>query len=89
MSAFVPVVGAVISALFVRFANYHWIFYFVAIMSVPCALIALLLIPDEETAGEAASHREKLRKLDLIGVTFLTGKLHLLRAKSMLAKHVL
>ena len=76
------VFGTMISAIFVEFADYRWIFWLTAIVGVPAALVCIALIPSREdkqqTAntedGKPSSRLTNLRKLDLVGVTSLTGK---------------
>lgn len=66
--------GAIIGALFVQFTTYHWIFYFITILAVPSAIVCILLIPGQEhTDADNLSPGEKLRNLDMVGVTTLTG----------------
>ncbi|OBZ65921.1 hypothetical protein A0H81_14087 [Grifola frondosa] len=70
------VFGAVISALFVQFASYHWVFFFVTILAVPAAAACILLIPPQTKAENARlSTSAKVKKLDLVGVTILTAAL--------------
>lgn len=66
--------GSVISALFVQLATYHWIFWFITIMSLPFALLLFLLTSndDEDVGKHLQSHKQKLKNLDLTGVTLLT-----------------
>ncbi|GBE80918.1 major facilitator superfamily domain-containing protein [Sparassis latifolia] len=68
--------GAIISALFVDFANFHWIFYFVTILAVPSAVACIVLIPPQDKSeSDNLTAKEKLRNLDLVGVGVLTAAL--------------
>jgi len=71
------VLGAIISALFIQFANYHWIFYFTALLAIPAALLCILVIPSQPDVPEEkrVSVAAKLKYLDLIGVSILTAAL--------------
>ena len=70
-----------ISALFVEFADYRWIFWFTTIVGIPAALLCVVLIPsqdqDQVPVGDVAENVKerfaKLRRLDLVGVIGLTG----------------
>lgn len=68
------VLGAIISGLFVQFASYRWVFYFVAIIALPSAVVCLAFIPNQHgEPSQSLSQRDKLRNLDIVGVTLLTG----------------
>lgn len=70
------VLGAIISALFVQYANFHWIFYFVTIIAVPSAAACIFLIPpQEQSEADQLTFREKFRNLDVVGVSVLTAAL--------------
>ncbi|KAI0666963.1 MFS general substrate transporter [Trametes maxima] len=75
------VFGTMISAVFIQFASYRWVFFFTTIVGVPAAVVCLLLVPPAQDNGiqsgdhAAASWLKKLRKLDLVGVTVLTAAL--------------
>ncbi|KAI0692857.1 MFS general substrate transporter [Cerioporus squamosus] len=73
------VFGTMISAMFVEFATYRWIFWFTTVIAVPTAVFCLFLIPSQddkpssETAAPMAGSRlASLKRLDLVGVTILT-----------------
>ncbi|RPD57986.1 MFS general substrate transporter [Lentinus tigrinus ALCF2SS1-7] len=72
------VFGTMISAVFVEFANYRWIFWFTTVIAVPAAVSCLFLIPsrdDNSSTGDApliGSRLAGLKKLDLVGVSILT-----------------
>jgi MFS family permease len=71
-SLIVPLVlGLLIGAMFVEWATYHWVFWFVAIVAVPVALAGVFIIPPQIAKAEPEAARWKT--LDLIGVSILTG----------------
>ena len=77
MSGF-SVFGTMVSAVFIQFASYRWIFFFTTIVGVPAALLCIILIPAQEqkpTVGTTMiqSQFERIKRLDLIGVSILTG----------------
>ena len=72
------VYGTMISAVFIEFADYRWIFFFTTLIAIPSAIVCMFLIPSQDTGSEdvkseVISRVENLRKLDLVGVTGLTG----------------
>ena len=71
------VFGTIISALFVEFADYRWIFWFTTILAIPAAILCIVLVPSQERPSEesrSAQRRvENLKKLDVVVVTDLTG----------------
>ncbi|KAG1880742.1 major facilitator superfamily domain-containing protein [Suillus subluteus] len=68
------VLGLVIGAMFVEWASYHWVFWFVAIVAVPVALACVFIIPPEisKTTDNLEPAAAKWKSLDLIGVSILT-----------------
>lgn len=64
--------GLFIGAIFVQFATWSWVFWFVAIIAVPVSVVAVWLIPND--SGKSAS-KSKMKGLDLIGVSILTTAL--------------
>ena len=73
------VFGTVVSAVFVQYASYKWIFWFTTLAAVPSALLAAILIPSQK--DDAKNHTEavksrmaNVRRLDLVGVSVLTGE---------------
>lgn len=66
------VLGLVIGAVFVQFATWHWVFWFVTIVSVPVSIISIFLIPRQPTRAHKAS---ALKRLDVVGVSILTSEL--------------
>ena len=69
-----------ISAVFLQFADYRWIFWFTAIIGVPAATACLLLIPSQEdravdpAINDIQGRIAKLKKLDLLGVFVITSE---------------
>ncbi|KAH9888529.1 MFS general substrate transporter [Cubamyces lactineus] len=78
------VFGTMISAVFIQFASYRWVFFFTTIVGVPASAVCWLLVPEqdrlgvhEKTIGGSGSSfktwMRNLRRLDLVvGVTVLT-----------------
>ncbi|KAJ7751977.1 major facilitator superfamily domain-containing protein [Mycena metata] len=73
------VLGLVIGAIFVQFASWHWAFWFSALVSLPVAAMSTWLVPPQVlTADRNQPPREKIRRLDILGVSVLTTALILL-----------
>lgn len=68
------VLGLIIGAIFVQFTSWRWTFWFVAIMEVTVAAVAVVLVPphQREDTVDSLTWSEKLRRLDLVGVSLLT-----------------
>ncbi|OSC97055.1 MFS general substrate transporter [Trametes coccinea BRFM310] len=73
------VFGTMISAVFIEFASYRWVFFFTTIIGVPAAAVCLVLVPSSDSEGNteqdkrgSASWLQRLKKLDQVGVAFLT-----------------
>ena len=66
--------GLIIGAIFVQFASWSWVFWFVALVSMPIAALCIFLIPKQEPRL-AARGGARWKSLDLIGVSILTGTL--------------
>ncbi|KAF5387419.1 hypothetical protein D9757_007777 [Collybiopsis confluens] len=64
------VLGLFISAIFVTFATWPWVFYFIAIAAIITGFLGLLLIPKVPLPEEHRGNRVKW--LDLPGVSVLT-----------------
>ncbi|KAG2357942.1 major facilitator superfamily domain-containing protein [Suillus spraguei] len=66
--------GLVVSAMFVQWVSYHWVFWFVACAAFPVALICIFMIPSQigETAGSRKPKGAKWKSLDLVGIGVLT-----------------
>jgi MFS family permease len=71
-AAFGNIIGVIIGAIFVQYASWRWVFWFVAIVSLPIAAVCFFLIP-RVTATEVRSDRFK--SLDVPGVSILTAAL--------------
>ncbi|KIK81637.1 hypothetical protein PAXRUDRAFT_748221 [Paxillus rubicundulus Ve08.2h10] len=68
------VLGFLIGALFVQWASFHWVFWFVGLIAIPVALVSLFVIPPEisKSTDDPDAGIAKWRRLDLIGVSILT-----------------
>ncbi|KAG1827908.1 major facilitator superfamily domain-containing protein [Suillus variegatus] len=66
--------GLMIGAMFVQWASYHWVFWFIAIVAVPTALACAFIISPEiaRTKDNLEPAATKWKSLDLLGVTILT-----------------
>ncbi|KAI9059413.1 MFS general substrate transporter [Trametes sanguinea] len=71
------VLGLIIGAIFVQYASWSWVFWFVALVALPIAVACIFLIPAQEPRLEdLASRREaRWKSLDIIGVSILTAAL--------------
>ncbi|OBZ72813.1 putative MFS-type transporter EfpA [Grifola frondosa] len=70
------VLGLIIGAIFVEFASWSWVFWFVALVAVPIAGICILLIPAQEPRlGDVSLRGAKWKSLDIVGVSILTAAL--------------
>lgn len=70
------VLGLIIGAIFIQYANWRWVFWFATLVAVPVALLCAWLVPEQKvTADRGQPAREKLRRLDIFGVTILTSGL--------------
>jgi MFS family permease len=67
------VLGLLIGAMFVQWASYHWVFWFVAILAVPVALACVYIIPPQIAKTSTEPEAAKWKSLDLVGVSILTG----------------
>ncbi|TBU27126.1 MFS general substrate transporter [Dichomitus squalens] len=65
------VLGLVIGAIFVQYASWPWVFWFVAIVCVPIVGLSVFLIAKQEPK-EVRGGGAKWKSLDLFGVTTLT-----------------
>ena len=79
MHDWATVFGTMISAVFVEFATYRWIFWFTTVIAVPAALFCVVLIPSQEKrrvpdVDAVKARLANLRRLDLVGVSVLTGE---------------
>lgn len=68
------VLGLIIGAIFVEFASWHWVFWFVAIVALPIASICIFLVPTPKRIPSPLETRaSRIESLDLPGVSVLTG----------------
>ncbi len=67
--------GLIIGAIFVQFASWSWVFWFVALVCMPIAAVCVVLIPKQEPRMDdiAARGGARWKSLDIIGVSILTG----------------
>ncbi|KAI0699480.1 MFS general substrate transporter [Cerioporus squamosus] len=64
--------GLIISAIFVQFASWSWVFWFGAIVCMPIAGLCVFLIPKQEPRVNDTGGGAKWKSLDLPGVSILT-----------------
>ncbi|QRV97382.1 major facilitator superfamily transporter [Ceratobasidium sp. AG-Ba] len=64
--AIANVLGTIVGALLVQYASWRWIFWLIAIVSIPAATACIFLIP--KTTGRKGA---KLSQLDVIGISLL------------------
>ncbi|OSD00393.1 MFS general substrate transporter [Trametes coccinea BRFM310] len=71
------VLGLIIGAIFVQYASWSWVFWFVALVALPIALACIFLIPAQEPRVEDLAGRREARwkSLDIVGVSILTAAL--------------
>ena len=71
------VLGLIIGAIFVQYASWSWVFWFVALVCMPIAALCVFLIPKQEPRLDdiAARGEPRWKSLDIIGVSILTGAL--------------
>ena len=71
------VLGLIIGAIFVQFASWSWVFWFVALVCMPIATLCIFLIPKQEPKVDDIAIRRGARwkSLDIMGVSILTGRL--------------
>lgn len=62
----IPVLGLIIGAIFVQYASWSWVFWFVAMVAFPIAIICFLLVPPQEEVVHVEGARWK--SLDIGGV---------------------
>ncbi|KAF9815241.1 hypothetical protein IEO21_04688 [Rhodonia placenta] len=67
------VLGLIIGAIFVQYASWSWVFWFVAMVAFPIAIICFLLVPPQEEVVHVEGARWK--SLDIGGVSILTAAL--------------
>ncbi|KZT65692.1 MFS general substrate transporter [Daedalea quercina L-15889] len=69
------VLGLIIGAIFVQYASWSWVFWFVAIVAALITGACILLVPPQEPKVRPASARPRWYALDLVGVSILTAAL--------------
>ena len=73
------VLGLLIGAILVKVSSWRWIFWFIAIVALPIAVLSAVLIPGGLTTVPDSpetpkpSLLRKINSLDLGGITLLTG----------------
>ncbi|KAA1467133.1 MFS general substrate transporter [Dentipellis sp. KUC8613] len=70
------VLGFIIGGIFSQFASWHWVFWFVTLISLPVAGLCLLLIPDQPRRPiDDLPRWTRFKRLDIVGVGILTAAL--------------
>ncbi|KAF4578357.1 hypothetical protein EYR36_000168 [Pleurotus pulmonarius] len=64
------ILGLFIGAILVTFTSWPWVFYFIAITAVGTAVLAFVAVPAVEHSH--VSSTEKIKRLDIIGISTLT-----------------
>ncbi|EGN97457.1 hypothetical protein SERLA73DRAFT_110686 [Serpula lacrymans var. lacrymans S7.3] len=73
VGAIANVLGLLIGAVFVQYASWHWVFWFVAMVAVPVALLCIIVIPPQpEPLDGPEPQASKFKSLDTTGVSILT-----------------
>ena len=69
--------GLIIGAIFVQWATWSWVFWFVALVCMPTAVLCIFLIPTQEPKVDDIAIRggARWKSLDIMGVSILTGRL--------------
>ncbi|EKM51218.1 uncharacterized protein PHACADRAFT_263243 [Phanerochaete carnosa HHB-10118-sp] len=68
------VLGLIIGAIFVQFASWSWVFWFVALLAIPIGGLCLWLAPSLHQ-GIDEPQKQRWKQLDLVGVSILTAAL--------------
>ena len=68
------VLGLIIGAIFVQYANWSWVFWFVALVALPISAVCCFLVPSPHRVVDDLPTKGRWRTLDLGGVSVLTGK---------------
>ncbi|KIP05049.1 hypothetical protein PHLGIDRAFT_108699 [Phlebiopsis gigantea 11061_1 CR5-6] len=68
------VLGLIIGAIFIQFANWSWVFWFVAILAIPIGGLCMFLAPSP-IRGIDAPRSQRWKQLDMVGVSILTAAL--------------
>ncbi|KAI1789898.1 MFS general substrate transporter [Ganoderma leucocontextum] len=71
------VLGLIIGAIFVQFASWPWVFWFVALACMPIATLCIFVIPKQEPRMNdiAVRNGARWKSLDMVGVSILTAAL--------------
>jgi predicted MFS family arabinose efflux permease len=64
-------IGLIIGAVLVTYASWPWVFYFIAIVSISVAALALFFIPRHN--NDQYQREKTFKRLDLVGITMLTS----------------
>ena len=70
------VIGLLTGAVFVKLASWRWIFWFIAIIALPIAVLSAIFVPQQNGPGNPIrqpTFLQKLNSLDLGGISLLTG----------------
>ncbi|THG96869.1 hypothetical protein EW026_g5038 [Hermanssonia centrifuga] len=68
------VLGLIIGAIFVEFASWPWVFWFVALVAIPIGLLCVFLVPQPNRGIDEPQH-SRWKSLDVVGVSILTAAL--------------
>ncbi|KII83762.1 hypothetical protein PLICRDRAFT_119051 [Plicaturopsis crispa FD-325 SS-3] len=71
------VLGLFLGAIFVQYASWHWVFWFLALATAPIAVICFYLVPapQQNDIADGEQGWAKFKSLDLVGVSILTAAL--------------
>ncbi|KAK7681756.1 hypothetical protein QCA50_015103 [Cerrena zonata] len=70
------VLGLIIGAIFIEFANWSWVFWFVALVAIPISGVCTFLIPPQlKREDDDQVQAAKWKSLDLLGISILTAAL--------------
>lgn len=67
------VLGVIIGGIFVQFASWRWIMYFVGIAAISISILSIFVVPP--SPPKAPEHKANWKRLDLGGVSLITSKL--------------
>ena len=62
-------------AIFVEYASWPWVFYFIAIVAIPIGGICSVIIPKPSPKADDHSAGGWWKRFDFVGVFVLTGEL--------------
>ncbi|KAI0699504.1 MFS general substrate transporter [Cerioporus squamosus] len=71
------VLGLIIGAIFVQWTTWSWVFWFVALVCMPIAVLCIFVIPKQEPKVDDIAIRggSRWKSLDILGVSILTAAL--------------